>query len=71
MIIEPFAPQGGVDLSELDRMNAAGTGSENGSIDYAVSKAGNWVSITLVSTRFPVLCVLELFRMQHFGLNDG
>lgn len=42
MIIERFAPQGGVDLSELDRMNAAGTGSENASVDYAVSKAGNW-----------------------------
>ncbi|KAH8777706.1 hypothetical protein F5883DRAFT_696524 [Diaporthe sp. PMI_573] len=42
MIIERFAPQGGVDLTELDRMNAAGTGSENASMDYAVSKAGNW-----------------------------
>jgi hypothetical protein len=47
MIIERFAPQGGVDLKELDRMNAAGTGSENASIDYAMSKAGNWVSTTL------------------------
>lgn len=43
MIIERFAPHGGVDLAELDRMNAAGTGSENASIDYAVSKAGNWL----------------------------
>ncbi|POS77288.1 hypothetical protein DHEL01_v204317 [Diaporthe helianthi] len=42
MIIERFAPHGGVDLAELDRMNAAGTGSENASVDYAVSKAGNW-----------------------------
>jgi hypothetical protein len=50
MIIERFAPQGGVDLTELDRMNAAGTGSENASMDYAVSKAGNWVSTTLVPT---------------------
>lgn len=43
MIIERFAPHGGVDLAELDRMNAAGAGSENASIDYAVSKAGNWL----------------------------
>ncbi|ROV89697.1 hypothetical protein VMCG_10362 [Cytospora schulzeri] len=42
MIIERFAPDGGVDFSELDRMNAAGTGSENASVDYAMSKAGNW-----------------------------
>ncbi|KAK7696920.1 short-chain alcohol dehydrogenase [Diaporthe eres] len=42
MIIERFAPQGGLDLAELDRMNTAGTGSENASVDYAVSKAGNW-----------------------------
>ncbi|KAI3393228.1 hypothetical protein diail_4555 [Diaporthe ilicicola] len=42
MIIERFAPHGGVDLSELDRMNAARTGSENASVDYAASKAGNW-----------------------------
>ncbi|KAJ0110273.1 hypothetical protein J7T55_000706 [Diaporthe amygdali] len=42
MIIERFAPHGGLDLAELDRMNAAGTGSENASVDYAVSKAGNW-----------------------------
>ncbi|KUI64008.1 hypothetical protein VM1G_10773 [Cytospora mali] len=42
MIIERFAPDGGVDLTELDRMNAAGTGSENASVDYAMSKAGNW-----------------------------
>lgn len=42
MIVERFAPEGGIDLSELDRMHAAGTGSENASVDYAISKAGNW-----------------------------
>lgn len=42
MIIERFAPHGGIDLTDLDRMNAAGTGSENASVDYAMSKAGNW-----------------------------
>lgn len=53
MIIEHSAPQGGVDLAALDRMNAAGTGSENASIDYAVSKAGNWVR-TIFSLRISV-----------------
>lgn len=42
MIIERFAPHGGIDFAELDRMNAAGTGSENASVDYAMSKTGNW-----------------------------
>lgn len=42
MIIERFAPEGGVNFSELDRINAAGKGSENASVDYATSKAGNW-----------------------------
>lgn len=46
MIIERFAPEGGVDFAELDRMNAAATGSENASVDYAMSKAGNWFLAT-------------------------
>lgn len=43
VIIERFAPESGVDLDVLDRINAAGTGSEEGSRDYAASKAGNWL----------------------------
>lgn len=43
MIIEQFAPEGGVDLEVLDKINAAGSGSESGSRDYAASKAGNWL----------------------------
>lgn len=30
-------------MEALDRMNAQGTGSEDGSRDYAASKAGNWL----------------------------
>lgn len=43
LIIDKFAPPGGVDLEALDRINEAGTGSEQGSRDYAQSKAGNWL----------------------------
>lgn len=43
LIIDRFAPPDGVDLALLDRVNAAGTGSELGSRDYAASKAGNWL----------------------------
>lgn len=43
LIIDKFAPPGGVDMEALDRMNAQGTGSEDGSRDYAASKAGNWL----------------------------
>lgn len=43
LIVDKFAPPGGVDLEILDRINAAGTGSEVGSRDYAASKAGNWL----------------------------
>lgn len=42
VIIERFAPEGGVDMAVLDRINAAGTGSELASREYAASKAGNW-----------------------------
>lgn len=43
IIIERFAPEDGVDLANLDRINAAGTGSELASREYAASKAGNWL----------------------------
>lgn len=43
LIIELFAPEGGIECSRLDRMNAAGMGSESASVDYAISKAGNWL----------------------------
>lgn len=43
LIIDKFAPPGGVDMEALDRINAAGTGSETASRDYAASKAGNWL----------------------------
>lgn len=43
VIIERFAPEGGVDMALLDRINAAGTGSELASREYAASKAGNWL----------------------------
>lgn len=43
LIIDKFAPPGGVDIEALDRMNAQGTGSESASRDYAASKAGNWL----------------------------
>ncbi|PSR79584.1 hypothetical protein BD289DRAFT_375325 [Coniella lustricola] len=43
LIIERFAPESGVDLEVLDRINAEGTGSESGSRDYGASKAGNWL----------------------------
>lgn len=42
-IIERFAPEDGVDLELLDRINTAGTGSESASREYAASKAGNWL----------------------------
>ncbi|KAJ4394895.1 hypothetical protein N0V93_004115 [Gnomoniopsis smithogilvyi] len=43
LIIERFAPEGGVDMALLDRFNASGTGSELASREYAASKAGNWL----------------------------
>ncbi|KAF3761250.1 NAD(P)-binding protein [Cryphonectria parasitica EP155] len=43
LIIERFAPEEGVDLDALNRMNAEETGSEAASRDYAQSKAGNWL----------------------------
>lgn len=43
LIVDKFAPPGGVDLEVLDRINAAGTGAELASRDYAASKAGNWL----------------------------
>lgn len=68
MIIERFAPQGGVDLVELDRMNAAGTGSENASIDYAMSKAGNWVRANH-SLYVPVFHILECSKAHQVGFS--
>lgn len=70
MIIERFAPQGGVDLAELDRMNAAGTGSENASIDYAMSKAGNWVR-TNHCLHVPVFHILECPRTHQIGMRSS
>lgn len=43
LIIDKYAPPGGVDLEALDRIHAAGSGSEEASRDYAASKAGNWM----------------------------
>lgn len=60
MIIERFAPDGGVDFSELDRMNAAGTGSENAALDYAMSKTGNWFLAIEVGRRWGSAGILSV-----------